>query len=576
MLLTEHFLHSESRAPRLRVGVLLDQDSLLNPFADVLDHVQQCNFADIVLRVYNAETVSTPIVPRPPVIRRIIRLFRDQTPRRHLMWFLYQRIDARLGGEARQLLASRDISASLADVPRIDVSPISKGYTHRFPADAMDAIRSYDLDILLRFGFKIIRGEILQVPRYGIWSYHHGDNDYYRGGPAHYWELVERNLLSGVMLQILTEALDAGTILCKGLAPTKLSFQLCRNRVEPYLLGTTFVIRKMFELHRGGMVELQAKAVAPRPYVGKQKIYRTPTNGQVVRFLVPALIRRTVKPFRGYWRHHWQIALRKGRPMSFRSTGPPDLGGFRWIESPETRFYADPFLWESKGRVFCFFEDYSYTSKRGCISCGEVTPECDLIDVRPVLEPNYHLSYPFIFEDNGDIFLIPESADNGTVDLYRAISFPHHWEHVQTLLDAPGIDTTIVRRDGLYWMFTSLSEPRGAALQLVLLSSATLTGTYQFHHDTPITADSRYARGAGRIVDCDGALIRPSQDCSGAYGRAIHFRKIVDLTPMVYREEPLLTLDRPEGFVGVHQYDRAASIEVIDGRKRQMSLLRKS
>src|SRR6266567_1265458 len=58
MLLTKHFLNSESLAPRLRVGVLLDQDSLLNPFADVLDHIQQCNFADIVLRVYNAETVS--------------------------------------------------------------------------------------------------------------------------------------------------------------------------------------------------------------------------------------------------------------------------------------------------------------------------------------------------------------------------------------------------------------------------------------------------------------------------------------------------------------------------------------
>ena len=78
-------------------------------------------------------------------------------------------------------------------------------------------------------------------------------------------------------------------------------------------------------------------------------------------------------------------------------------------------------------------------------------------------------------------------------------------------------------------------------------------------------------------MDCDGALIRPSQDCSGAYGRAIHFRKIVALTPTAYREEPLFTLDRPEGFIAVHQYDRAASIEVIDGRKRQLvSLLRKS
>ncbi len=569
MFLTRHFLYSESRAPRLRVGVLLDQDLLLHPFADVLDHVQQCNFADLVLRIYRA-----PIVPRASVIRKILRSFVDSRRRKQLMWYLYHRVDARMGGEARRLLASRDISGLLIEVPRIDVRPISEGPTDRFPPDAVEAIRSHNLDIILRFGFGIIRGEILQVPRYGIWSYHHGDNDSYRGGPAHFWELVEGNSLSGVMLQILTEALDAGTVLCKGLAPTVSGFQLSKNRVQPYLLGTTFAIRKMFELHRGGFAELQEKVAAPQPYVGKRKVYRTPTNGQIARFLIPAVIRKAVRtPFRGRWSHHWRIALRMGRPISFRNTVPPDLSGFRRIDSPRGRFYADPFFWECGRRVFCFFEDYSYISKLGRISCGEVTPECDLIDVRPVLEPKYHLSYPYIFEDNGDIFLIPESADNGTVDLFRAISFPHQWEHVQTLLDAPGLDTIIVRRDGLYWMFTSIAEPRGASLQLALLFSPTLTGKYQFHRDTPITADSRYARGAGRISECDGALIRPSQDCSGTYGRAIHFRKIVDLTPTTYREEPLFTLEAPEGFLGVHSYDRAASIEVIDGRKKQLASL---
>jgi hypothetical protein len=574
MLLTRHFLHSESRAPRLRVGVLLDEDLLPRPFADVLNHLQQCNFADLVLRVYNTGKLDAPMVPRPSLLRRTFRSIADSRYRRSLMWSLYDRMDARFAAGARQLLASCDISGLVAEVPRIDVSPISKGFTHRFPADAVEAIRRHDLDIILRFGFNIIRGEILQVPRYGIWSYHHGDNDFYRGGPAHFWELVEGNSLSGVLLQILTEGLDAGTVLCKGLAPTEPTLLLSKNQVQPFLLGTTFAIRKMFELHRGGLPELQEKVVATHPYIGKRRIYRAPSNWQMVRFLIPPLVHKAIRrPFKRDRIDHWRIAFRRSSPVSFRSAAAPDLSGFRWLDSPRGRFYADPFLLEREGRVFCFFEDYSYISELGRISCGEVTPECELVDVRPVLEPKYHLSHPYIFEDSGDIFLIPESANNGTVDLYRATSFPHRWEHVQTLLDAPGLDTIIVRRDGVYWMFTSVSEPPGASLQLAILFSPTLTGKYQLHWQTPITADSRYARGAGRIFDCEGVLIRPSQDSSGTYGRAIHFRKIIELTHTTYSEEPLVTLDATPGFLGIHTYDRTANIEVIDGKKRELASL---
>jgi hypothetical protein len=190
-----------------------------------------------------------------------------------------------------------------------------------------------------------------------------------------------------------------------------------------------------------------------------------------------------------------------------------------------------------------------------------------------VLEQKYHLSYPFVFEDNGDIFLVPESADNGTVDLYRATSFPYQWEYVKTILDAPGLDTTIMRRDGLYWMFTSVSEPRGASAQLAVLFSSTLTGKYQFHYHTPITADARHARGAGRIFEQEGVLIRPSQDSSGTYGRAIHFRKIIELTPKSYAEEPFVTLNAPAGFAGLHTYNRAANVEAIDSKKRMLASL---
>lgn len=569
MLLTNHFLYSESKAPRLRVGVLLDDDFLAPPFADVLVHIQACNFADLVLLVYNAEEKKAAIVPRRSLFRRTLSLVGDPKRRKSVLWSLYDKLDARFASDERRLLAPSDVSTLLAAVPRISVVPISKGFTHRFASEDVATIRSYDLDVILRFGFNIIRGEILKVPRYGIWSYHHGDNDFYRGGPAHFWELVEGNPLSGVMLQILSEELDAGTVLCKGLAPTAPTLLWSKNRVQPYLLGSTFVIRKLFELHRGGMSELEEKSLRPKAYLGKQKIYRAPTNAQLGRFLIPPLSGKAInKPFRRPAIDHWRIAFRASKPLHLQSAVPPDLSGFRWLDSPAGRFYADPFLWENEGREFCYFEDYSYASQRGRINCGELTKECELVDVRPVLDLKHHLSYPFIFEDNGDIFMIPESADNGTVDLYRAKAFPFEWEHVRTILDAPGLDTTVVFRDGLYWMFTTISEPRGASAQLVLLFSSTLTGEYQFHYHTPISADTRNARCAGRIFENEGVLIRPSQDSSGTYGRAIHFRKITEMTPKSYTEEPFVTLNAPAGFTGLHTYNRAGLVEVIDGKKK--------
>jgi hypothetical protein len=571
MVLTGHFSRSESTSTNLRIGVLLDSNFLAEPFADVLDHIKESNYADIALRIYNTGGAKVPTAPRGSFFQRTVSLLSDSKRRKSIMWTLYDKVDARFAADSRRLLAPRDISNLLSGIPEIQVTPISKGFTHRFPLEVVEEIKSYKLDVILRFGFNIIKGEILNVPRYGIWSYHHGDNDFYRGGPPYFWELVEQNPLSGVMLQILNEELDAGTVLCKGLAPTEPTLLVSKNRVQPYLLGTTFAIRKLFELHRGGMAELVQKSVAPYPYLGKQKIYRSPGNGQVARFLGMPLVRKALqRPFRRPTVDHWRLAFRIGRQLAFQNGSALDLNGFRWCESPRGRFYADPFLWASEGRMFCFFEDYSYLSERGRISCGEVTPECELVDVRPVLEPNYHLSYPFIFEDSGEIFLVPESAQNGTIDLYRATSFPYQWEHVRTMVNAPGLDSTILGRDGLYWMFTSLSEPSGSSLQLVALLSSSLTGKFEFHHHTPITADARFARSAGRVFEQEGMLIRPSQDSSGTYGRAIHFRKIVELTPKSYIEEPLATLNPPTGFSGLHSYNRIANVETIDGKSKRL------
>ncbi len=74
-------------------------------------------------------------------------------------------------------------------MPSITVHPLRKGFTDRIPEDKLESIRSHNLDVLFRFGFRIIRGGILAAARYVVWSFHHDDNLEYRGGPPLFWEI---------------------------------------------------------------------------------------------------------------------------------------------------------------------------------------------------------------------------------------------------------------------------------------------------------------------------------------------------------------------------------------------------
>jgi hypothetical protein len=166
------------------------------------------------------------------------------------------------------------------------VVPIAKGFTHRFSPHDLELVGEQKFDVILRFGFNILRGEILNVPRYGIWSYHHGDNAYCRGGPAYFWEIYERHPLSGVILQVLSEELDAGLVLCKANLETQQGVSISRNRVQPYWTASFFVIRKLHQLHQYGWEHVVEQSSRAQLVPGRKKLYRTPTNQQMMWFLV--------------------------------------------------------------------------------------------------------------------------------------------------------------------------------------------------------------------------------------------------------------------------------------------------
>ena len=186
-----------------------------------------------------------------------------------------------------------------------------------------------------------------------------------------------------------------------------------------------------------------------------------------------------------------------------------------------------------------------------------------------VLERPTHLSYPFVFEDEGEWYLLPETAGTGTVELLRARRFPWDWEpHAVLLRDVRAWDPTLLRHDGRYWLFLTMAAPGvRPSDELSLYSADSLTGPWRPHPRNPIVSDARRARPAGRILADQGHLVRPSQDGSGAYGRRIVLNRIDVLTPEDYQETPIGAIEPGwlPGVVRTHTYTADGGFEVLDG-----------
>jgi hypothetical protein len=264
----------------------------------------------------------------------------------------------------------------------------------------------------------------------------------------------------------------------------------------------------------------------------------------------------------------WTIAWRR---TPHRARTAPDFGQYRLLDPPSTRFHADPFLTVEGGRHFLFYESYVNALGRAELAVVELT-EDGAGPPRTVLERPYHLSYPFVFQWQGEHFMIPESAESGRVQLFRATAFPYEWELDSILLDdIEAYDATFVEVDGVCFLFAAMREPGADIDELHLFSAPDLRGPYTPHPQNPVVSDVARARPAGRLYWDDGRLIRPGQDGVGGYGRAVALNEVVRLSPEGYCEAPLTVIDAswsPEG-LGTHTVDYDGEIEVMDLRCRR-------
>lgn len=242
------------------------------------------------------------------------------------------------------------------------------------------------------------------------------------------------------------------------------------------------------------------------------------------------------------------------------------LEDIHWLPTDATRYFADPFPIEHNGRLHLFVEEYRYADRRGFISL--LDPE-DPQAAAPVLAKPFHLSFPNVFDHDGEFFMLPEQGQSQHLVLYRSHDFPHDWRPEATLLEqVAAVDPVLFRRDDLWWLMFSRADYGGSDNNLQLYFASEIQGPYRRHPESPIRECLRGARMAGRLFEDRGRLIRPAQDCLRRYGGALIFHEVLELNPEHYRERELRIMDlAPTGLrlKGMHTFNRIANHIAVDG-----------
>jgi len=264
---------------------------------------------------------------------------------------------------------------------------------------------------------------------------------------------------------------------------------------------------------------------------------------------------------------HWNIALRPNDAAP--DVRHFDLAAYTPLPVDPAVFYADPFVVERDGRSWLFAEAYPYATGKGVIVCADVGESATQIDFRTILERPWHLSYPFVFEWENEIYLAPEGATYGGVEIYRATAFPWAWTRAHHVLpDWPLVDSTIFEHEGRLWLLAGAGTHGGSDWdELFAWHAPALDGPWTPHALNPIKSDCRSARPGGRPLRVGGRLLRPAQRCEQAYGEALAWLEIRALTPDRF-EEVELALWRGDGpgISGPHGADLSGRLRAVDFR----------
>ena len=445
---------------------------------------------------------------------------------------------------------------------KIFVNPIisPNGYVYRYSQEDLNSLKKNNFDLIIRCGSGILRGEILSISKFGIISFHHADNRINRGGPAGFWEVYSRANRTGFIIQKLNEVLDGGNVLLRGYFPTEKLYLLNQSRL---LTRSNYYMKYLIKK----IVVNDKLPLAEDNYPYSGKLYKLPEVKISFLYICKNLLYQNFKDaFNSKVlkkRVCWNVsyANQNWRTLEMRKSN--------MISNPPNRFLADPFLYKRNGCFYCFLENFDYEAKKADISVYKISGGKNEF-LGHALTEDFHLSFPYLFEVSGDLYMIPESHERKQIRLYKCKNFPLKWELDKVLIDnICAADTVVFYKEKLWWMLTNTDPLFSGDHQSELsiyYSEDILKKDWKPHKLNPIYIDPDRARNGGLFRDGDNFFRVAQKHGFCKYGESANLYQIKTINKDFYKEEFLGSI-KPnflKNIQGVHHFDTKDDYSVFD------------
>ena len=452
-----------------------------------------------------------------------------------------------------------NINLSNCNIKKIYVTPIGSDLDMKqiYSDEDIKKIKERGLDVILRLEGGILKGQILNITKHGVISFHHADNNVYRGLPPGFWEVFHKNSSTGFVVQKLNEELDGGDIVFKGTVPTKFFFyynqQFVFKQSAKYI---NLVFKKLSESKK-------INYIVKKEY--QNKIFKDPNLFELGVYCFSTFKIVIEKIFRKVFskKYIWNIGFLKEK---FNKENLKNINIFKNLHN---RFIADPFLIKHDKKNYVFVEDYCFKNKKGSISCFLLEDNKEKF-LGKVIEEKFHLSFPFLFKFNEKIYMCPETSEINEIRIYECLEFPTKWKYKKTLIkNIFAVDTLLFKKDSKWWLLTNTDSNNinySSELSIFYSNEGPLTENWNEHKNNPLIVDANNARNGGLIFD-NNEIYRVNQKIGyNIYGAELDVNLIKEINEENYVEDKIYNI-KPnflKNTIGVHHLSYNDEYSVID------------
>ena len=428
---------------------------------------------------------------------------------------------------------------------------------HPLNDDDIQPVAAADLDLLVTLS-PTAPLHLRNAAKLGVVTISHSIEFINGDGLAGFWEVYFRRDVSSFSVKRFIKTSGTGDLLLRGQVGTQFYFLL--NQATLFEKSSYYLFKVVESMASAGEVP------TPEPNYPVCCIPRsTPSALEAIYYLI-GLVRlatgKLLENARGY-KYRWNVGFLL---TDWRNA---KLCRASIIENPAGRFLADPFALSRNGRNYCFAEDIDCSGNRGKIAAYSL--EADRATFLGVaLEENFHLSYPYLFQYQGELYMCPETSESRDIRIYKCVDFPLRWKLAKVIMkNVSAVDTMLFERNGVWWMLTNVDPANWSdhSLELCIFSAKSpLDEAWVSHPGNPFFIDALRARNGGMIKEGDKIFRVAQAQGFDTYGKRTTVNQIVELDDQIYVEKCVYEIlpSFKRGIVATHHLHSVGDITVLD------------